>query len=150
MLTSAGGARRFGTLSTVGSKGDAAGFPTGSVVQYAADAGGRPVFAFSSLSAHMQDLRRDPRCSLTVTAPTFKARPQRQHRKPPPGPSTDLLKLPFILCDTIGIRYISKSIISNALVIDGPPGFKEWSDDASTAKEYHVHSKKSKSSESCL
>ena len=57
----------------MGSKGDAAGFPTGSVVQYAGDAQGRPVFAFSSLSNHMQDLRSDSRCSLTVTAPTFKA-----------------------------------------------------------------------------
>lgn len=65
---------RFGTLSTVGLKGEGAGFPTGSFVQYASDAEGRPVFAFSSLSTHMQDIESDPRCSLTVTSPTFKVR----------------------------------------------------------------------------
>ncbi len=63
---------RFGTLSTIGSRGASTGFPTGSLVQYAGDSSGRPVFAFSSLSGHMKDLTADMRCSLTVASPTFK------------------------------------------------------------------------------
>ncbi len=36
------------------------------------DGGGKPVFAFSSLSSHTPDIKADPRCSLTVTAQDFK------------------------------------------------------------------------------
>ena len=35
------------------------------------DGGGKPVFAFSSLSSHTPDIKADPRCSLTVTALGF-------------------------------------------------------------------------------
>ena len=59
-------------LSTVGASRATAGFPLGSVVEYAVDGQGRPIFALSSLSGHTRDLRADPRCSLTVTAPAFK------------------------------------------------------------------------------
>ena len=67
-----------GTISTLGASGNAAGYPTGSVVQYAADEQGRPIFAFSSLSGHTRDLRTDPRCSLTVSSPTFRVGCPRQ------------------------------------------------------------------------
>ena len=43
----------------------------GSIVEYAADEAGWPLFAFSSMSAHTSDVRRDGRISLTVTAPGF-------------------------------------------------------------------------------
>ena len=43
-------------------------------MQFAADDNGRPIFAFSSLSGHTRDLRSDPRCSLTVSSPTFRVR----------------------------------------------------------------------------
>ena len=59
-------------LSTVGSFGAWAGYPVGTVVEYACDERGRPIFAFSSLSSHTPDIKADPRCSLTVTAPGFK------------------------------------------------------------------------------
>lgn len=65
------GARRTGVLSTIGSTNATAGFPLGSVVEYAAGPDGRPIFALSSLSGHTRDLRAEPRCSLTVTAPGF-------------------------------------------------------------------------------
>ena len=65
---------RIGTISTLGASGEGAGYPTGSVVQFAADDRGRPIFAFSSLSGHTRDLRSDPRCSLTVSSPTFRVR----------------------------------------------------------------------------
>jgi putative heme iron utilization protein len=61
----------FGVISTL-SASDPAGFPSGSVVEFAPDAVGRPIFAFSSLSSHTGDLRTDGRCSFTVMAQGFK------------------------------------------------------------------------------
>ena len=48
------------------------GFPGGSVVGFAPDEKGRPLFIFSSMSSHTQDILADPRCSLTVAAKDFK------------------------------------------------------------------------------
>lgn len=48
------------------------GFPGGSVVGFAPDEQGRPLFVFSGMSSHTQDLLADPRCSLTVAAKEFK------------------------------------------------------------------------------
>jgi putative heme iron utilization protein len=62
---------KFGVISTISSK-DPAGFPSGSVVEYTADASGRPIFSFSSLSPHTGDVLTDGRCSLTVMADGFK------------------------------------------------------------------------------
>lgn len=58
-------------LSTIGSFGAWKGFPVGTVVEYALDAAGKPIFAFSSLSSHTPDVQADPRCSITVTAAGF-------------------------------------------------------------------------------
>ena len=67
-------AHRTGTLSTVASDGPAAGFPSGSVVEYAPDENGRPVFMISSISPHTKHLKKDSRCSFTVLAPAFRVR----------------------------------------------------------------------------
>lgn len=67
---------RTGVLSTIGSTKTTAGFPLGSVVEFAAGADGRPIFALSSLSGHTRDLRAEPRCSLTVAAPGFQGMAQ--------------------------------------------------------------------------
>mmetsp|Transcript_45496 Transcript_45496/g.106349 ORF Transcript_45496/g.106349 Transcript_45496/m.106349 type:complete len:351 (+) Transcript_45496:44-1096(+) len=48
------------------------GFPSGSVVGFAPDSSGRPLFSFSSMSSHTQDLLKDKRCSLTVASKEFK------------------------------------------------------------------------------
>jgi len=48
------------------------GYPGGSVVGFAPDENGRPVFIFSGMSAHTQDLLADPRCSVTIAAKEFK------------------------------------------------------------------------------
>ena len=48
------------------------GFPGGSVVGFAVDDEGRPIFVFSGMSSHTQDLLADPRCSLTVASKEFK------------------------------------------------------------------------------
>jgi putative heme iron utilization protein len=53
------------TLSTVSRKH--AGFPFGSLMPFALDAAGRPIFLISSMAMHTQNLMGDPRCSLDAT-----------------------------------------------------------------------------------
>jgi len=48
------------------------GFPGGSVVGFAPDKTGRPVFIFSGMSTHTQDLLADSRCSVTIASKEFK------------------------------------------------------------------------------
>ena len=48
------------------------GFPGGSVVGFAPDDEGRPLFVFSGMSSHTQDLLVDPKCSVTIAAKEFK------------------------------------------------------------------------------
>lgn len=49
------------------------GYPGGSVVGFAVDEpAGRPLFIFSGMSTHTQDLLLDPRCSVTIAAKDFK------------------------------------------------------------------------------
>lgn len=62
---------RAATLSTKSASPGFEGFPFGSVVEFAADAEGRPILATSTLSPHTGDLAADGRCALTVTAPGF-------------------------------------------------------------------------------
>jgi putative heme iron utilization protein len=52
------------TLSTISRKH--AGYPFGSLMPYALDALGRPIFLISSMAMHTQNLKADPRCSLFV------------------------------------------------------------------------------------
>jgi putative heme iron utilization protein len=53
-----------GTLSTLSRKQP--GFPFGSLMPFALDSAGRPVFLISSMAMHTQNLRTDSRCSLFV------------------------------------------------------------------------------------
>ncbi len=54
-----------GTLATLSRKRE--GFPFGSLMPYAVDAEGRPVFLISSMAMHTHNLNADPRASLFVT-----------------------------------------------------------------------------------
>lgn len=65
---------RFGMLATVSVSSDTQGLPLGSVVEFAANDKGQPVFAVSTLSAHCADLEKDQRASLTVMSPGFSVR----------------------------------------------------------------------------
>jgi heme oxygenase (biliverdin-IX-beta and delta-forming) len=56
---------RTGTLSTLSRRHP--GHPFGSVMPYALDGRGRPLFLISSLAMHTQNLQGDPRASLLVT-----------------------------------------------------------------------------------
>jgi heme iron utilization protein len=53
------------TLSTLARKHS--GFPFGSLMPFALDSAGRPIFLISNMAMHTQNLRFDPRCSLFVT-----------------------------------------------------------------------------------
>lgn len=55
------------TLSTLSRKQP--GFPFGSLMPYALDDSGRPVFLISNMAMHTQNLKADPRASLFVTQP---------------------------------------------------------------------------------
>lgn len=54
-----------GTLSTLATS--PADYPFGSVVSFATDRAGAPLFVISELAEHTRNLRRDRRCSLLVT-----------------------------------------------------------------------------------
>jgi heme iron utilization protein len=58
---------RIGSLSTLSRKQP--GFPFGSVMPYASDERGRPIFLISTMAMHTQNLLADPRASLLVTQP---------------------------------------------------------------------------------
>ena len=58
---------RIASLSTHSRKFP--GFPFGSLMPYAADQAGRPVFFISSMAMHTQNLGQDPRASLLVAQP---------------------------------------------------------------------------------
>ena len=58
---------RIATLSTHSRKQP--GFPFGSLMPYALDKEGRPIFLISTMAMHTQNLQADPRASLFVTEP---------------------------------------------------------------------------------
>ena len=58
---------QIGSLSTHSRKFP--GFPFGSMMPYAVDERGRPVFFISSMAMHTQNLLQDPRASLLITQP---------------------------------------------------------------------------------
>ena len=46
-----------------------AGYPFGTVVDFAADGAGYPIFSLSPLAIHTRNIMEDPRCSLVMTMP---------------------------------------------------------------------------------
>ena len=52
------------TLSTLSRKHP--GFPFGSLMPFALDPAGRPIFLISNMAMHTQNLKTDPRCSLFI------------------------------------------------------------------------------------
>jgi len=58
---------RIGSLSTLSRQQP--GFPFGSVMPYAPDERGRPIFLISTMAMHTQNLLAEPRASLLVTQP---------------------------------------------------------------------------------
>jgi heme iron utilization protein len=64
---------RMGSLSTQSRKFP--GFPFGSMMPFAADSMGRPVFFISSMAMHTQNLHQDARASLLITQPDVSGDP---------------------------------------------------------------------------
>jgi putative heme iron utilization protein len=64
---------RVGSLSTLSRKRP--GFPFGSLMPYALDGAGRPVFLISTMAMHTQNLQQDARASLLVTQPEAEGDP---------------------------------------------------------------------------
>jgi putative heme iron utilization protein len=62
------GMRSVGTLSTMSAR--VAGYPFGSLMPFALDERGRPVFLISQMAMHTQNLRKDGRASLFVEQPS--------------------------------------------------------------------------------
>lgn len=60
----------FAVMSTISKSDD--GYPGGSVVGFAPDEDGRPIFIFSGMSTHTQDILANPKCSLTIASKEFK------------------------------------------------------------------------------
>jgi putative heme iron utilization protein len=72
-------ARTLATLGLIGSLSTHSekfpGFPFGSMMPYAADEYGRPIFFVSSMAMHTHNLRQDPRASLLITQPDVSGDP---------------------------------------------------------------------------
>src|SRR5208283_5998158 len=64
---------RIGSLSTLSRKQP--GFPFGSLMPYALDDQGRPIFRVRTRAMHTQNLQADPRASLFVTEPAASGDP---------------------------------------------------------------------------
>jgi hypothetical protein len=64
---------RVGSLSTLSRKRP--GFPFGSLMPYALDGAGRPLFLISNMAMHTQNLQQDARASLLVTQPEAEGDP---------------------------------------------------------------------------
>lgn len=62
----------FATISTVSCNPSIEGYPTGSIVAFATDEKGRPIFVFSAMSTHTKNLLKDARASLCVTEVDFR------------------------------------------------------------------------------
>jgi putative heme iron utilization protein len=62
------GMRSVGTLCTMSAK--VAGYPFGSLMPYALDAQGRPIFLISNMAMHTHNLRKDGRASVFVEQPS--------------------------------------------------------------------------------
>src|SRR3984957_7444236 len=62
-----------GSLSTLSRKRP--GFPFGSLMPYALDGAGRPLFLIRTMAMHTQNLQKDARASLLVTQPEAEGAP---------------------------------------------------------------------------
>jgi putative heme iron utilization protein len=78
---------RIGSLSTHSRKFP--GFPFGSMMPYAVDGRGRPVFFISSMAMHTQNLKEDARASLLITQPDAAGDPLGAARVTLVGTATD-------------------------------------------------------------
>jgi putative heme iron utilization protein len=89
----------IGTLSTCSRKHQ--GFPFGSLMPYALDSEGRPIFLISNMAMHTQNLNADPRASLFVTQTSGDGEPLGAARATLMGQATLVPE-----CDSAGAREL--------------------------------------------
>jgi hypothetical protein len=87
---------RIGSLSTHSRK--FLGFPFGSVISYAVDGAGRPVFFISSMAMHTRNLSQDPRASLLITQPDVSGDPLGAARATVLGSVREAPGRKFVIC----------------------------------------------------
>ncbi len=85
-----------GTLSTLSRKHP--GFPFGSLMPFALDPAGRPLFLISNMAMHTQNLKTEPRCSLFIAQANADGDPLGSARATlvgyaEPVPATDLVSV---------------------------------------------------------
>ena len=102
----------IGSLSTQSRKQP--GFPFGSVMPYAQDERGRPIFLISTMAMHTQNLQADPRASLLVT----------QHH----GEGDPLGTSRVTLIGNVGPVEQSETAAVRKLYLAGYPNSKHWVD----------------------
>ena len=103
---------RIGSLSTISRKQP--GFPFGSLMPYALDAQGRPIFLVSTMAMHTQNLQADQRASLFVTEPDASGDPLGSSRVTLIG---SVIRIPE-----------SELASSRAVYLTGYPDSKYWVD----------------------
>src|SRR5580698_7228834 len=107
----------IGSLSTLSRKQP--GFPFGSVMPYALDERGRPIFLISTMAMHTQNLQADARASLLVTQP-----PPTQ-----PGASADPLGASRVTVMGNVLLIPEPEIVkARKLYLESYPGSKYWVD----------------------
>src|SRR6201981_2548047 len=94
---------RVGSLSTMSRKHP--GWPFGSVMPYALDDAGRPLFLISSMAMHTQNLEANPRASLLVTQPGWDGDPLAAGRLTLMG---DARRVPDADAATARERYLAR------------------------------------------
>ena len=94
---------RLGTLSTISRKHP--GWPFGSVMPYALDDSGRPLFLISSMAMHTQNLDAEPRASLLVQQSDGGADPLGAARLTLMG---EIAKVPAEDADAVRKIYLSR------------------------------------------
>jgi heme iron utilization protein len=95
--------QQTGSLSTLSRKQP--GWPFGSVMPYALDAQGQPVFLISTMAMHTQNLLGDPRASLLVTPPESRSDPLGAARVTLMGSVTKVQKEE---CDEVRACYLAR------------------------------------------
>ena len=70
----------YGTLSTLNTKEETLGYPTGSIVPFALDSHGRPFIFIANIAAHTRNMQQDNRASLFISNETVDGDPQNTWR----------------------------------------------------------------------
>ena len=66
----------YGTLSTLNTREETMGYPTGSIVPFALDRNGRPFIFIANIASHTKNMKKDSRASLFLSNENVSGDPQ--------------------------------------------------------------------------